>query len=64
VEGKVGAAAGLRRREAKGLAALHRVCAVGREGLAAWAGAAAVVADPIDPIILQETVADVLRGAK
>ena len=24
----------------------------------------AVVADPIDPIILQETVADVLRGAK
>ena len=28
------------------------------------ASAAAVVADPIDPIILQETVADVLRGAK
>ncbi len=34
------------------------------EWLATWAGAAAVVADPIDPIILQETVADVLRGAK
>ena len=33
------------------------------EGLATWAGAAAVVADPIDPIILQETVAEVLRGA-
>ena len=31
------------------------------EWLATWAG---VVADPIDPIILQETVADVLRGAK
>lgn len=34
------------------------------EWLATWAGASAVVADPIDPIILQETVADVLRGAK
>lgn len=34
------------------------------EWLATWAGATAVVADPIDPIILQETVADVLRGAK
>ena len=34
------------------------------EWLATWAGAAAVVADPIDPIILQETVADVLCGAK
>ena len=34
------------------------------EWLATWAGAAAVVADPIDPIILQETVADVLRGVK
>ena len=31
--------------------------------LATWAGAAATVADPIDPIILQETLADVLRGA-
>ena len=34
------------------------------EWLATWAGASAIVADPIDPIILQETVADVLRGAK
>ena len=33
------------------------------EWLATWAGAAATVSDPIDPIILQETVADVLRGA-
>jgi len=31
--------------------------------LATWAGAAATVADPIDPIILQETLADVLREA-
>lgn len=31
--------------------------------LARWAGAAATVADPIDPIILQETLADVLREA-
>ena len=34
------------------------------EWLATWAGATATVSDPIDPIILQETVADVLRGAK
>ncbi len=34
------------------------------EWLATWAGAAAVVADPIDPIILQETVADVLRRSQ
>ena len=33
------------------------------EWLATWAGAAATVSDPIDPIILQETVADVLREA-
>ena len=33
------------------------------EWLAAWAGAVAAVADPIDPIILQETVADILREA-
>ena len=31
--------------------------------LATWAGAAATVADPLDPIILQETLADVLAGA-
>ena len=34
------------------------------EWLATWAGAAVVVADQLDQIILQETVADVLRGAK
>ena len=33
------------------------------EWLATWAGATATVSDPIDPIILQETVAEVLRGA-
>ena len=33
------------------------------EWLATWAGAVAAVADPIDPIILQETVADILREA-
>jgi len=33
------------------------------EWLPPWAGAAATVSDPIDPIILQETVADVLREA-
>ena len=32
--------------------------------LATWAGAAATVADPLDPIILQETLADVLAGAR
>lgn len=31
------------------------------EWLATWAGAAGIVADPIDPIILQETVAQILR---
>ena len=33
------------------------------EWLATWAGATATVSDPIDPIILQENVAEVLRGA-
>lgn len=33
------------------------------EWLATWAGAVAAVADPIDPIILQETIADILREA-
>ena len=40
----------------------HGAHAAGRQDVRV--GAAAVVADPIDPIILQETVADVLRGAK
>ena len=39
MEGEVGAAAGFRRREAKRLSALHRVCAVGREGLSVQGGA-------------------------
>ena len=33
------------------------------EWLATWAGATATVSDPIDPIVLQETVAEVLRRA-
>ncbi|WP_331394275.1 hypothetical protein [Actinomyces polynesiensis] len=30
--------------------------------LAAWAGAAATIPDPLDPIVLQETLAAVLKG--
>ena len=32
--------------------------------LASWAGACATVPDPLDPLVLQETIAEALRGAK
>lgn len=34
------------------------------EWLATWAGGAAAIAEPIDPIILQETVAEILRNRR
>ena len=32
--------------------------------LASWAGACATVPDPLDPLVLQETIAEALRGVK
>ena len=59
MEGEVGAAACLRRREAKRLAALHRVGAVGREGLSVQ-GRTEVAAGEPDHIVRRKAE----RGAK
>ena len=59
MEGEVGAAACLRRREAKRLAALHRVRAVGREGLPVQGGTEVSAGEP-DYIVRRKAE----RGAK